>query len=101
MPWHGDCGPMSKTTPYMLYGYCRSTAPYRERIALNLKNIPYAQLPLDLRQGQQRNEAYCSLNPQGLVPAMDIGDLILTQSTALIEFLEQLYPAPPLLPPDT
>ena len=85
----------------ILHGYWRSTTAYRVRIALNLKGIAYRQVSHDLRTGAQRDPAYLALNPQGLVPALDIGGTILTQSPAILEWLEASYPTPALLPNDT
>lgn len=83
-----------------LHGYWRSGTSYRARIALNLKGLSYAQVTHDLRQGEQRDPAYLRLQPQGLVPALDTGDVTLIQSPAILEWLEETYPVPPLLPPD-
>lgn len=83
-----------------LYDYWRSSAAYRVRIALNLKGMDYAQIPVDLRAGQQRDKGYLELNPQGLVPFMRDGDVGLGQSLAIIEYLEERHPEPPLLPED-
>lgn len=84
----------------LLHGYWRSTAPYRVRIALELKGVAFAQVTHDLRAGAQRDPAYLALNPQGLVPALETGGTVLTQSPAILEWLEERYPAPPLLPAD-
>ena len=85
----------------ILHGYWRSTTSYRVRIALNLKQCSYEQRTHDLRTGAQRDARYLALNPQGLVPALEIGDgTILTQSPAILEWLDASYPAPPLLPAD-
>ncbi len=81
-----------------LHGYWRSSAAYRVRIALNLKGLDYSQVNHDLRQGEQRDPGYMALNPQGLVPALDIGDHVITQSPAILEWLEERYPDPALLP---
>ncbi len=81
-----------------LHGYWRSSAAYRVRIALNLKGLDYAQVNHDLRQGEQRDPGYTALNAQGLVPALDIGDHVITQSPAIVEWLEERYPNPALLP---
>lgn len=83
-----------------LHGYFRSTASYRVRIALNLKSIAYADSFHHLRKGEQRAPAFLALNPQGLVPALDVGDTVLTQSLAICEYLEEVVPSPPLLPGD-
>jgi maleylpyruvate isomerase len=84
-----------------LHGYFRSSASYRVRIALNLKGLSAEHLPHHLRKGEQRNPAYLAINPQGLVPTLqDDGGAILTQSLAIIEWLEETHPEPPLLPKD-
>ncbi len=82
-----------------LFDYFRSSAAYRVRIALNLKGIAPERSFVPLRKGAQRAEDYLALNPQGLVPALttDDGDVI-TQSLAIIEWLEETHPRPPLLP---
>lgn len=89
-----------------LYTYFRSSASYRVRIALNLKGIAAEMIPVNLLKSEQREAQYTALNPQGLVPALVIegqgtggeGQEILTQSLAIIEYLEEIHPAPPLLP---
>jgi maleylpyruvate isomerase len=83
-----------------LHGYFRSSASYRVRIALNLKGLTADHLPHHLRKGEQRDPAYLAINPQGLVPTLDDGGVILTQSLAIIEWLDETYPEPPLLPQD-
>ncbi len=83
-----------------LYAYFRSSSSYRLRIALNLKGLAYETVPVNLVAGEQRGEAYRALNPQGLVPALDTGDAQLVQSTAILEWLEEQYPEPPLYPAD-
>ena len=83
----------------VLHGYWRSSAAYRVRIALNLKGVAYQQATHDLRQGAQSAPDYLALNPQGLVPALEADDVVLTQSPAILEWLEERYPDPPLLPP--
>ena len=84
-----------------LHGYFRSSASYRVRIALNLKALTAEHLPHHLRKGEQRDPAYLALNPQGLVPTLidDTGHA-LTQSLAIIEWLDETYPEPALLPSD-
>jgi maleylpyruvate isomerase len=88
----------------ILHGYWRSGAAYRTRIALNLKGLAYDQRGVDLRAGAQKSEAFLALNPQGLVPALEIatkeGAAVLTQSPAILEWLEEAHPVPPLLPAD-
>ena len=84
----------------ILHGYFRSGTSYRTRIALNLKGVAYDQHGVDLREGQQRSAAFLALNPQGLVPALETGDAVLTQSPAILEWLEETHPEPPLLPAD-
>ena len=84
-----------------LHGYFRSSAAYRVRIALNLKGLSADHLAHHLRKGEQRDPAYLAINPQGLVPTLqDDQGGILTQSLAIIEWLEEIHPAPPLLPKD-
>ena len=82
----------------ILHGYWRSGAAYRVRIGLNLKGLTYEQSPVELRTGEQRSEAFLSLNPQGLVPALEVDGQVLTQSLAILEWLEERYPDPALLP---
>ena len=81
-----------------LHGYWRSTTAYRVRIALAVKGVEYAQVTHDLRKGAQRDARYRALNPQGLVPALEADDAILTQSPAILEWIDETYPDPPLLP---
>ncbi|UFN47242.1 maleylacetoacetate isomerase [Roseomonas sp. OT10] len=82
-----------------LHGYFRSSAAWRVRIALNLKGLAADQVSHHLRHGGQRDPAYLRLNPQGLVPALETGSgAVLTQSLAICEWLEEVHPAPPLLP---
>jgi maleylpyruvate isomerase len=83
-----------------LHGYFRSSASYRVRIALNLKGLTAEHLARHLRKGEQRDPAYLALNPQGLVPTLQDADTILTQSLAIIEWLDETSPEPPLLPRD-
>jgi maleylacetoacetate isomerase/maleylpyruvate isomerase len=84
-----------------LYTYFRSTAAYRVRIALNLKGLPYEAVPVHLLRSEENDPAYRALSPLGTVPALltDEGDA-LTQSLAIIEYLEETHPQPPLLPAD-
>ena len=85
-----------------LYTFFRSSASYRVRIALNLKGLNYEQVPIHLRRGggEQFSAPYKAVNPQALVPALEDNGNILTQSLAIMEYLEERYPKPPLLPAD-
>jgi len=88
----------------VLHDYWRSSSAYRVRIALSLKGLAWSAIPHDLRHGEQRSPEYLARNPQGLVPALEVfgetGAAVLTQSLAIIEWLEEAHPAPPLLPAD-
>mgnify|MGYP003383138225 CR=1 FL=1 len=84
----------------ILHGYFRSGSAFRTRIALNLKNLTAEQQAIHLRRGEQHSESYRRLNPQGLVPALELADDVLTQSLAIIEYFDELHPDPPLLPSD-
>ncbi|GHA05837.1 maleylacetoacetate isomerase [Oceanisphaera arctica] len=86
-----------------LYDYVRSSAAYRVRIALNLKGLVYESVPISLLEGTQLGEDYRALNPTGLVPSLAIddqgsGEGILGQSLAIIEYLDECYPEPALMP---
>lgn len=85
-----------------LFGYFRSSAAYRVRIALNYKGIPHGTVPVHLLRdgGQQHSASYRELNPQGLVPALANDGQVFAQSLAIIEYLEETHPEPSLLPPD-
>jgi maleylpyruvate isomerase len=84
-----------------LHGYFRSSASYRVRIALNLKGLRAEHLTHHLRKGEQCAPSYLAINPQGLVPALeDDAGAVLTQSLAIIEWLDETHPLPPLLPKD-
>ena len=82
----------------ILHGYFRSGTSYRTRIALNLKGLSYETHGIDLRTGAQKSEAYLALNPQGMVPALETAEGVLVQSPAILEWLEERHPRPPLLP---
>jgi maleylacetoacetate isomerase len=82
----------------VLYDYWRSSAAYRVRIALNLKGVEYESRQVDLREDQQKSSEYRSVNPQGFVPALEIDGHRLTQSLAIINYLDLRYPNQPLLP---
>jgi maleylpyruvate isomerase len=90
-----------REVPMKLHGYFRSSASYRVRIALNLKGLSTEHLPHHLRKGEQCAPAYLAINPQGLVPTLedDVG-AVLTQSLAILEWLDETHPTPPLLPKD-
>ena len=83
-----------------LYGFFVSSASFRVRIALNLKNLDYEYLSVNLHGNEQHGDGYRAVNPQRRVPSLIDGDLTLIQSTAIIEYLEETHPEPPLLPAD-
>jgi maleylacetoacetate isomerase len=85
-----------------LYDYFRSTACYRVRIALNLKNIAYEKIEIHLvnNGGEQHSPEYQHINPQGLVPSLDVNGHIISQSLAIIDYLDEAFPQVPLLPAD-
>ena len=83
----------------ILYGHALSSASYRVRIALALKGLQVTSVLLDLRAGEQRREEFLQINNQGFVPALVLDDgAVLTQSAAIIEYLDEIHPDPPLLP---
>ncbi|VAW98410.1 Maleylacetoacetate isomerase @ Glutathione S-transferase, zeta [hydrothermal vent metagenome] len=90
------------STKIQLYSYFRSSAAYRVRIALNLKNIHYETIAVDLTKegGENWKKQYLKINPQGFVPALHHNELLLTQSLAIIEYLEEKYPTPSISPMD-
>ena len=85
---------------HILYDYFRSSASYRVRIALNLKGLSYRSVPVALLDNAQQAPEYLEKNPQGLIPALLDGDQLITQSLAICEYLDEVYPAPALLPAD-
>lgn len=93
---------MTDGAPLRLYSYWRSSASYRVRIALELKSLRYEYLPVHLLRdgGEQHGAAFRGVNPQGRVPALEVADQVITQSLAILEYLEESHPHPALLPPD-
>lgn len=87
---------------YILHNYFRSTTSLRVRVALNMKGLDYGYVPYALLNEDHKSDAYLKLNPQGLVPALEIKDkAVLTQSMAILEYLDEAHPEPALLPKDT
>jgi maleylpyruvate isomerase len=84
----------------VLHGYWRSGTSYRTRIALELKGLAYEYRAVDLRAGEHKGDAYRSINPQGLAPTLEVDGHALIQSPAILEWLEERYAEPPLLPRD-
>lgn len=83
-----------------LHGYWRSSTSYRLRIALNLKDVDYDYIPVNLLEGEHKSEAYRAVNPHGTVPLLDTGDLKITQSLTAIDWLDRAYPTPSFVPED-
>ena len=83
-----------------LYSFCRSGTSHRLRIALNLKGLAYEQIAVDLRREEHLGDAFKAINPQQLVPVLEADERLMIQSPAIIEWLEERYPTPPLLPGD-
>ena len=83
-----------------LYQNWRSSAAYRVRLALNYKGLSYEQVAIDLRAGAQRTPEFLKINPQGLVPVLEDDGIVLTQSLPILNYLEERYPEPALLPKD-
>jgi maleylacetoacetate isomerase len=81
-----------------LYDYWRSSAAYRVRIALELKGVDYTRALVDLAAGEQRQADYRQRNPQGLVPMLEVDGLALTQSLAIVDYLDSMHPEPRLIP---
>ena len=88
------------TQPIRLHDYFRSSAAYRVRIGLHLKGVAYESVPVDLRHGAQAEPGYRALNPQGLVPALEMEGQVLTQSLAILDYLDARFPEPPFAPRD-
>lgn len=84
----------------VLYDYFRSSAAYRVRIALALKGVEYERVETSLLAGDQKSDAYRAINPQGLVPALVVDDVVLTQSLAIVEWIDRTWPEPALFPDD-
>lgn len=92
---------MTDTARFELYSYWRTSATYRVRVALNLKGVVAQERNVDIDAGEQRSEAFLKINPMGAIPALidhESTGQPLTQSTAILEFLEETFPNPPLLP---
>jgi len=83
-----------------LYTYFRSSSSFRVRIALNLKGVAYESVFVHLVKGEQSSESYKAKNPMGLVPALEVDGEVLSESVAIIEYLDEMHPAPALLPED-
>ncbi len=81
-----------------LYDYAFSSAAYRVRIALNLKGIPYDRAVINLLKSDQQSDAYKAVNPQALIPTLEDGGHVIGQSLAIVEYLDEVHPSPPLLP---
>ena len=92
--------PRDRERPVRLYTYFRSGTSHRVRIALNLKGLAYEPIHVHLARGEHRQDGYLALNPQGLLPLLEDGEARVSQSLAIIEYLERTRPEPPLLPAD-
>ncbi len=91
----------STTSPFELYAFWRTSATFRVRVALNLKGLTAQEHIVNLDAGEQRSEAFLKINPLGAIPALiDKGHAPMTQSLAILEFIEEFQPSPPLLPQD-
>ena len=84
----------------VLFDYFRSSASYRVRIALNMKGVPYERVPVDLVHGRQKEAEYRARNPQGFVPMLEADGVAITQSLAIIDYLDTVFPEPRLVPAD-
>lgn len=91
---------IDQSTPMRLHGYWRSSAAYRVRIAVRLKGLTLEESFHALPKAEHRQEAFLALNPQGLVPALQTAQGVIAQSTAIIEYLDEVFPEPRLLPAD-
>lgn len=85
---------------YTLYDYYRSSAAYRVRIGLNLKGVAYDSVDVSLLNGDQRSPQHLARNPQGFVPVLDVGEAVLTQSLAILDYLDANHPEPRFVPAD-
>lgn len=85
---------------YTLYDYYRSSAAYRVRIGLNLKGVEYHSVDVSLLNGDQRSPEHLARNPQGFVPVLDVGEGVLTQSLAILDYLDAKHPEPRFVPAD-
>lgn len=91
-------GPCREFKILKLYGYWRSSTSYRIRIALNLKGVAYDDVPVNLKAGEHRGEAYRAINPHGTVPMLETDTGVITQSLTILDWLDATYPAPSFLP---
>ena len=97
----GESGVLQPGASVIFFSYWRSLAAYRVRVALALKGLPHEVRPIDIARGEHRGEAYLSVNPQAVLPALQVAEgVVLTQSLAIIEYLDETFPDPPLLPRD-
>lgn len=89
---------MGEPSTLVLYNYWRSSSSYRVRIAMAYKELPYEYRAINLLKGEENGAEFLKINPQGIVPALIDGDFVITQSGAILEYLEEKYPERPLLP---